>query len=275
MSSLHKTYARSKRFPQSLYHNITSAYLKIYEKGQYPKYDAVVFYSERDRRETGLPDNLPQAVIGNGVDTNHFAAMPRPANPIPVLTFHGYLGHYPNMEGAMFLITEIGPYLESILGADGFRLRIIGSDPKGILLKYKTQHQWLDLPGYSQDLPSALNQADIYVAPIFSGAGIKNKVLEAFSMGLPVIGTREAFAALEVANDKHCIICSKEDFGKKIIEVMNSEQIRRSLASHARIYVKRRFSWNLVANTYLSLYQECLSKTDPIHAKAINAIPPR
>src|SRR3990172_8959536 len=60
MSTLHETYARSKGFPRSVYHRIAARYLRTYEKFHYPKYNAVVFYSERDREATGLPDKLLQ-----------------------------------------------------------------------------------------------------------------------------------------------------------------------------------------------------------------------
>ena len=59
-------------------------------------------------------------------------------------------------------------------------------------------------------------KADIYIATVFDGAGMKVKVAEALSYGLPVIGTPHSFIGYEEIQCGKYISNSKEEFVKNI-----------------------------------------------------------
>lgn len=55
----------------------------------------------------------------------------------------------------------------------------------------------ISLRGYVERIEDFYDAVDLVVAPILFGTGLKMKVLEAFSYGSPVVGTRQAFEGIE------------------------------------------------------------------------------
>ncbi|MBN2171935.1 MAG: glycosyltransferase [Candidatus Krumholzibacteriota bacterium] len=258
-SLVHASFAAETGPPRSLYHRLVARRFRRYERRVYPRYDAVAFFSERDREAAGLPDGVRQLVLPNGVDAEAFRPRRRLANATPVLVFHGNLDYAPNLDAVRFLILEVGPALAASLGKTGFRLRIIGRGAASRLSGLICGCPWLELTGYVDDLPAALASTDLYLAPVFSGAGIKNKVLEALATGLPVVGTAEAFAALGLADGVHAAVARRADFVERTLALLANPPLRERLGTAARDLVRGRFSWDIVAAAYLDLYRELAS----------------
>lgn len=258
-SLIHQSYAQEKPFPYSIYHRKVARRFARYEGTYLPKYDAVVCFSERDQKALNLPDTVRSVVIPNGVDSDLFYPREQARESKPVFLFHGFLGYHPNARAVHYLIDVIGPQLAKALGNDGFKLRIVGKDPNNEFASQMARLPWLDVTGYVDDLPSVLAKADIYLAPIFSGAGIKNKVLEAISTGLPVVGTPEAFAALSIRNKVHGIIAEKGDLVKGALELLSDRSLRRKIGAAGRKLVSQHYSWQSVSEAYYNLYKDVLS----------------
>jgi glycosyltransferase involved in cell wall biosynthesis len=79
------------------------------------------------------------------------------------------------------------------------QLRIIGKGATERIRNKVSQHpRVLSLEGYVSDLDSVFSEACAMIAPILFGSGIKLKVLEALSRGLPVIATRTGVEGLQI-----------------------------------------------------------------------------
>jgi hypothetical protein len=75
--------------------------------------------------------------------------------------------------------------------------------------------------GYLPD-ESVYFKGDILIAPIWTGAGVKTKVVNALESGLDVITTSEGSVGIS-PHPKLQIANSHSDFAKKIMELINSE----------------------------------------------------
>ena len=73
--------------------------------------------------------------------------------------------------------------------------------------------------GYADQLDDVYKDARALLYTIDYGVGIKNKVLEAMSYGVPTIGYKEAFTNLELENGKSCIEINDE---KALIDAANN-----------------------------------------------------
>jgi hypothetical protein len=118
-------------------------------------------------------------------------------------------GKYGPNRQAEFFLSRVADHLPQ-----GMRIQVIGAG-------YKNRYPKLDYLGEvsNEDL---YHSDDIHIAPIFSGAGIKNKVLEPLSLGLNVITSIEGASGL--VRSQNLFICKKpSEFAWSIIEIMNSE----------------------------------------------------
>jgi glycosyltransferase involved in cell wall biosynthesis len=85
----------------------------------------------------------------------------------------------------------------------------------------------LDIPLYATYFPWVENPAEIYrdayalLAPLISGAGVKNKVLESIAVGVPVAGTDETFSGVQKSLLGTCFIVNPQD-GRQIDEIIRS-----------------------------------------------------
>lgn len=105
----------------------------------------------------------------------------------PVLLITGSLWYGANANGVVWFINEVWPRV-----AGNFRLIVAGANPSDSVLKACNTDQRIELVASPKDMAPYFNRADIFVAPVFDGAGMKVKVAEALSYGLPVVATSHA-----------------------------------------------------------------------------------
>ena len=55
------------------------------------------------------------------------------------------------------------------------------------MLHYESER--VHFTGYVEDMRAALRNNDIFICPILAGSGVKNKILQASLVGLPIIST--------------------------------------------------------------------------------------
>jgi glycosyltransferase involved in cell wall biosynthesis len=92
--------------------------------------------------------------------------------------------------------------------------------------------------GFVPDTSKFLIDADIFVAPIRFGGGVKVKIIDAMSYGVPVITTTKGAEGLEARHGEHFLIAdSPKEFVENIRLLIENVELRRSLGIKAREYV--------------------------------------
>jgi glycosyltransferase involved in cell wall biosynthesis len=157
--------------------------VQAHEQRHYPHDAAVVVVSPTDaQRLRGLVPAARVEVVANGVDAGPEPA-PLPADP--VLGFHGSFEARHNVDAAEVLVREVLPRVRARV--PGARVLLVGRSPgpevralvgDGVELR-------ADVP----DVAAALADVAVYAAPLVSGWGLKNKVLEAMAAGRAVVTT--------------------------------------------------------------------------------------
>jgi glycosyltransferase involved in cell wall biosynthesis len=127
--------------------------------------------------------------------------------------FYGLWSRKENLEGLLWFIHYVYPFLQ-----DDKKKSIV---VMGGGLSLKIKNTYLDRHNirYLGFVPNALNiiyESSALVVPLFSGAGIKVKLLDAFTTGTPVIGTDIAFEGLPDIKGLSYIANSAQDFSNKI-----------------------------------------------------------
>ena len=116
------------------------------------------------------------------------------------------MNYPPNIKAAIFLCEEILPRLEKKYRP--CNVLIGGTNPNKRIKKLKNKN--IDVSGRVNDIRELYNSGHIFLAPMFIGTGLQNKLLEAMAMGLPCITTTLANDAL-LANEKQIITDNQEE----------------------------------------------------------------
>ncbi|MCL5023586.1 MAG: glycosyltransferase [Nitrospirae bacterium] len=147
--------------------------------------------------------------------------------------------HAPNADAMIFYANEIMPLLQKQL--PGIKIYVIGGNPDKKLRELKSED--VVLTGFVKDLLPYFEKCRIYCAPLRYGAGVKGKIIEAMSYGLPVVTTPVGAEGLGADNDEHMLIADeKERIVEHILKLYNDKSLWKKLSWNSREYVAARFS---------------------------------
>lgn len=122
------------------------------------------------------------------------------------------------------------------------KLLIAGAGPSSEVRAL--QNAYVIVSGWMEDIREAYSSAEIFVAPMFTGSGMQNKLLEAMSMSLPCITSPLAAAAFGTGAHKAMIIAADvNDFAGKIMFLLSDEAERKKLGKEGRDLVAGFYGW--------------------------------
>jgi glycosyltransferase involved in cell wall biosynthesis len=218
-----------------------------FEARNLARFDGVIAVSELDRSifvsEYGLPPERV-LVIENGVDVDYFSYVPRLKDGLPAVVFVGSLGYAPNHFAALRLISSIMPLVwQEIPAAQAW---IVGQSPREELVSHSDGKR-VFVTGRVDDVRPFLGAGAVMCAPLESGSGTKYKILEAMSVGIPVVCTSLATEGLDFQEGKDFLIAdSAEGLAKHIVSICQDQSRATALAWSARRSVEVKYSWNTV-----------------------------
>ncbi|WP_281739018.1 glycosyltransferase [Acidaminococcus fermentans] len=118
-------------------------------------------------------------------------------SPLKTVAFVGSLGYGANVSAVEMLIKKI--WIPNFAENEGFQLIIAGGNPVDEIHRWTKLAHNIKLVADFDKIENFLPQNSLMVAPIPTGAGMKVKVAETLSMGLPIAGSDEALVGYEDA----------------------------------------------------------------------------
>lgn len=191
--------------------------------------------------------------VPNGVDDAFLSPMPPPGQGHGV-AFWGNLQFGPNEAALRFLLRDV--YMPYLRDAD-VRVCIVGPNAPTWLVELASQDTRIELHGFVPDVREVVTEYPVMVNPMRTGSGLKNKVLEAFGMGLAVVTTSRGVDALPAVQDgKHVQIAEDgQAFAEAVLGLLVDEDRRASLRSTANSMLHERYRWEAVAESWLRLFR--------------------
>jgi glycosyltransferase involved in cell wall biosynthesis len=232
---------------------LTVGTIPRYERAWLRRFDATVVVAERDRAALQALDPAARVeVIPNGVDTLSFAPDPGVARLPGLVVFHGTMDYPPNVQAALLLIHEVMPLVR--MQVPGARLRLVGRGPVPQLRDLAGP--LVEITGTVPDVRPWLLQAEVAVCPMRRGTGIKNKLLEAAALGLPIVATRSALGDVDLRDGREVLVRDEPAvIAAAIVELLGDPAARRRLGEAARAAIVQRWGWEGPARSFTKLYQ--------------------
>lgn len=224
----------------SIFFQMESKRLAAYERTLYKDFDNHVIISEQDRSRLKLPSKEYIKVVPNGVD-EMFSAYIKEKKPSHHLVFIGNLGYDPNIEAVKYLVKEVLPALKG--RNRNLKLLVAGARPGNAvnLLKRNTN---VTIRGWVNDIRDAYLDGSIFVAPMFSGLGLQNKILEAMALGLPCITTTMVNNAIGAkANEQIMVADTLNEIVDAIIFLLDHPEEKAKLSSGGKEFANNNFKW--------------------------------
>jgi len=156
------------------------------------------------------------------------------------IVFSGAMNFPPNHDGALWFLDHVFPLVLKKLPHLIFV--IVGANPPEMLMRRAAPN--IKISGFVPDLNHMLAESALYVAPLISGSGFKNKVAEAIANGTYVIGTSFAVEFLEpVMRELVTVKDDPREMAEAICEFFLAPEKMNDKLVRLRQMVKERFSW--------------------------------
>lgn len=224
------------------------------ERRAMSRFDVVTTVADADAdRLRAIAPAARVEVVPNGVDAARFRPHPD-AKPIPsTLVFVGAMSYPPNVAAMRHLSSEVLPLVRQAV--PDARLTIVGRDPSPEVRAMASMS--VDVTGEVEDVRPYLAAASVFVAPMVSGSGIKNKVLEAMAMARPVVVTPLAVEGLPVRSGQDALVADgAAQLAAAIIRLLRDPEGQTRMGKAARSLVEQRYTWEACAARYEQLYEE-------------------
>ena len=239
---------RAKNANNPIHRNIfktESKRLKRYEKQLFDYFEHHSIISKQDKQAIVHPSKEKIKVIPNGVDDFFFE---KPNVPIIYdLVFTGNLSYAPNVEACVFIVKELLPLLPKET-----KVLLAGASPSNIVKSLVSER--VHASGWVDDIRESYAQGKIFIAPMFIGTGLQNKLLEAMALGIPAITTPLANNALGASEGKEILIAETANDFKNCIEKLNNDaRFYETIKANARNFVKNKYSWKETTKELISL----------------------
>lgn len=239
-----------KQGPKAWFYQRESRTMAQYEKHILNHTDATTIISNFDKEALPIQPNAC-VVVPNGVDNTYFHPIEKKRSSD--LVFVGNLSYQPNQDAVAYLVNEVMPRLHQ--QNPHIRLLIAGAHMPSYMKKWASNT--IQCAGWFNDIRDAYASASLFVAPLFSGAGLQNKLLEAMSMGMPCVTTTVVNASLNAEHNKNILIADDADaISQAIVQLLNNKEAQVNIGHAARQHIEAHFVWKSANEKLIELLQQ-------------------
>ncbi len=214
--------------------------LAAFERTVYKDFDRHTIISRQDRDRLKLATAERVAVVPNGVD-ERFSTYTGVRQPAHDIVFVGNLGYGPNIGAATLLVDHILPGLQA--SGQHVSLLLAGARPSR-RVRALARRPGVTVSGWMADIREAYAAGRIFAAPMMTGLGLQNKILEAMAMGLPCVTTTMVNNAIGARGGEEILIADDaEGFTRTILLLLEDGAFRERVAAAGREFVLANYGW--------------------------------
>jgi polysaccharide biosynthesis protein PslH len=186
------------------------------------------------------------SVVPNGVDSDLYhpndTGHSLESRDLESLVFWGRLDFGPNLDAMEWFGNHVWPRLKE--KRPNLSWTVYGFQAEAPVRAFASRFGF-DLVPDLPDLRSEIPKHSVVILPFVSGAGIKNKFLEAAAMARPIVASSRALNGVELGDASPCLVArSPSEWEKCILGLLKDETYRLRLGQSARTWVLQHHSWD-------------------------------
>ncbi len=213
--------------------------LRNYERYIFEYFEEHLIISQQDRNYINHNKQNEIAIVKNGIAKLFFENKEN-VNKSFDLIFTGNMNYPPNVAASLYIVKKILPLLSKEI-----KLIISGVDPHPTVRKLAASN--IEITGWVRDISDSYLKSKVFIAPMFIGTGLQNKLLEAMALGIPCVTTTMANQALEATPEHSILIADNElEFKNQIERLLTDQILYDKIKENALSFVKDQFSWEII-----------------------------
>jgi len=211
-----------------------------YERSIVERFDSCVLVSAVDR-DFLFPNQANQRIriCPNGVETDRLPYQYSPDGRTIVFIGNNTAMH--NADGILYFVKYVLPRVRARMPQIQFK--VVGRIRENLKRSLELEPGVL-VTGTVASIPETVREASVAVCPIRFGAGVQNKILEYFSLGIPTISSPIGLEGLTAEPGIHLMVATTpEEWTAKILELLTDSGVSLSLSMNARRLTENEYSW--------------------------------
>lgn len=160
-----------------------------------------------------------------------------------------------NVEGAEWFIDKVLPLL--LKAEPNIKVVLLGKHLPKNFLKYADNN--VESIGFVENISDYYNSASLFISPLFVGSGIRIKILEALSFGVPVIATSIGAEGIELSESDGLFVSDDpQQQASTILNLLNNPNEIKRLGERAIHSVEKKYNTQRIINETLEVYHKTI-----------------
>lgn len=239
-----------KQFSNQEYLKTVKAFIDLNEVSQLNRYDCVITLSNTDAgklRSAGVTTPVYPSFISIDILESGYEVCDG-----KTLVFLGPDYHTPNLMGlSWFLDNCWGKLLQK---DKSYKLKIIGKWNNDNITAFKRKYSNLTFTGFVKNLEDEI-KGTIMIVPILIGSGIRIKILEACSKGIPFVSTSIGAEGIPLEDGHHCIIADDIDAFVQGVTMLQNEELQKKFVYNSKKMIRDYFSLEALRKNRINIYE--------------------
>jgi glycosyltransferase involved in cell wall biosynthesis len=175
-------------------------------------------------------------------------------------TLHlGTMFWMPNVEGVLWFAREVWPIVRQRLPQATFT--VVGKNPPASVRELAAESpqgpgSGIVVTGYVADPQPYLENAAVFVVPLFSAGGMRVKIVDGWRWGLPIVSTTIGAEGIRYRDGENILIAdSPEDFSRAVLRVLSEPDLAQRLRVNGRRWVEEHYDWQKVYSAWDAVYE--------------------
>lgn len=248
--------AQMSRGIKKLYIKHLAARIKRFEKSYLNEYDLLVPITERDADFLNQFGNCkPYFTSQTGIDLSFL--VPNAKNlEYPSLFHIGSLDWSPNQEGLIWFLDNCWERVQK--KHPDLKFYIAGRNAPPWLEKRFEQKNIVYL-GEIDDAYIFINSKAIMLVPLFSGSGMRIKIVEGMALGKPIVTTSIGTEGIETSQGENILIADDaESFSEAIFSLVENKETYNMIGKKAIDFIREKFDNLALAEKLIDFYTKNL-----------------
>jgi glycosyltransferase involved in cell wall biosynthesis len=246
-------------FPKKLYLNYLTKKLKRFELQNLNAYDYLIAVTKKDLntfKDLGYKNGAIASPIG--IETKSYKIKKKkPENANFSMCFIGSLDWRPNTEGLDWFLQEVWPSMN--IKFPDLKLHIAGRNTPYNIMNLNMPN--VKVHGEVESAIGFLGQHTALVVPLFSGSGMRVKILEGMALGNVVITTSLGLEGIDAKNGKEVLIAdTPQEFIACVEKCMNDQAFVKEISENAKTFVAKTYDNIDNAKELLETYRDLMIK---------------
>lgn len=185
------------------------------------------------------------AVIPNGIEHSELADAPLVNLEQDSVGFVGDMSYRPNVLAVLWFLENV--WHSYARQNPTCHFYIVGRDPIESVCEAAKHYPNVVVTGRVENIWSYYRSIKLFVCPLFTGAGLQNKVIEAMFAARPVISTPVANAGVNaIANDSILLAENAQEFIAALDALRNHPEHRENIGNNGREFAESHFNWEQI-----------------------------